>query len=357
MGVNMKICTVVGARPQFVKAATVSLALKNTDNTVQEVLIHTGQHYDSNMSDVFFSDLGISKPSYNLAIGGGSHGKNTGRMIEKIEELLLIEKPDSLLVYGDTDSTLAGAVAASKLHIPVSHVEAGLRSYNMAMPEEINRLLTDNVSSQLFCPTAVAIENLRREGFYNRDVLISEVGDVMLDAALQFKDAALKPEGLDVEGGFILATFHRAENTGDIGKLKSIVSAINHLHDTVAPVVLPLHPRTANVLKKHDLKLNCYLIQPVGYFQMIWLLSTCALVLTDSGGVQKEAFFFNKACVTMRDETEWTELVELGVNILSGADQEKIIDSAKHMYAKVIPDIGEMYGAGLASQRIASALV
>lgn len=353
----MKICTVVGARPQFIKAATVSLALKNSSSNIKEVLIHTGQHYDSNMSDIFFSDLGISKPDYNLAIGGGSHGKNTGRMIEKIEELLLIEKPDSLIVYGDTDSTLAGAIAASKLHIPVSHVEAGLRSYNMAMPEEINRLLTDNVSSQLFCPTAVAIENLRREGFYNRDVLISEVGDVMLDAAIHFKGAALKPEGLDVKGDFILATFHRAENTDDVDRLKSIVSAINHLHITVAPVVVPLHPRTVNALKKHDLKLNCHLIQPVGYIQMIWLLSKCALVLTDSGGVQKEAFFFNKSCVTMRGETEWTELVDLGVNILSGADQERIIEFAKNMYAKAIPDIGEMYGAGLASQRIASALV
>ncbi len=357
MGINMKICTVVGARPQFVKAATVSLALKNTDCNVQEVLIHTGQHYDSNMSDVFFADLSISQPDYNLAIGGGSHGQNTGRMIEKIEELLLIEKPDSLLVYGDTDSTLAGAIAASKLHIPVSHVEAGLRSYNMAMPEEINRILTDNVSSRLFCPTAGAIENLRREGFYNRDVLISEVGDVMLDAAIQFKNAAVKPEELDVKGDFILATFHRAENTDDVGRLESIVAAINYLHASIAPVVVPLHPRTASALKRNNLSLNCHLIKPVGYIQMVWLLSNCALVLTDSGGVQKEAFFFNKSCVTMRDETEWTELVELGVNKLSGADRERIIEFAQYMFAKNIPDIGEMYGAGMASQRIASALV
>lgn len=305
-------------------AATVSLPLNNQP-AVEEIIVHTGQHFDSNMSAVFFDQLGIPAPVHQLDIHGGSHGAMTGRMLTAIEELLLAEKPDRVLVYGDTNSTLAGALAAAKLHVPVAHVEAGLRSFDMRMPEEVNRILTDQVSDILFCPTNAAVANLEREGFRHRPVDISLVGDVMNDAALVFAPRAARSAGATHEGGFILATIHRAENTDDPTRLAAIVGALNQLHEHVAPVVLPLHPRTAKSLKAARLTLDVLLIDPVGYLEMLWLLQRTALVLTDSGGVQKEAYFFGKPCVTMRNQTEWVELVESGANLVVGTEREAAV--------------------------------
>lgn len=350
-----KILTIIGARPQFIKASVVSKAIQEAQGLV-EILVHTGQHFDLNMSDVFFDQLGIPRPDYQLGIHGGSHGDMTGRMLIEIEKVLLIEKPDWVLVYGDTNSTLAGALSAAKLHIPVAHVEAGLRSFNMAMPEEINRIITDQISSILFCPTASAISNLEREGFATKKVKVLQVGDVMQDSADLFAKQAVRPEGFAVAEGFILATLHRAENTDNPQRLVAIVEALNYLHQNVAPVVLPLHPRTRNVITQQGLDLQVYLIEPVGYLEMIWLLQRTGLVLTDSGGVQKEAFFFGKACVTMRDQTEWIELIEVGANELVGADTSKIIDAAKRNLGRAVKDEEMMYGGGVAAQRVVDAL-
>lgn len=310
----MKITTIIGARPQFIKAAVVSRALQQHRPDVTEIIIHTGQHYDSNMSDVFFDELDIPKPNYNLNIGGGSHGQNTGRMLESIEAVLLKEKPDWVLVYGDTDSTLAGALAAAKMHIPVAHVEAGLRSFNNRMPEELNRILTDHVSSILFTPTDTATSNLKNEGI--RDKRVQQVGDVMYDAALYYKKKAKRPAGLPVDKDFILSTVHRAENTDDPQRLSNIIGALNEVAvDT--PVVMPVHPRTRKLLSQGNYDThNITLLDPVGYLEMVWLLGNCHLVVTDSGGLQKEAYFFGKPCVTTRNETEWVELVESGWNLL-----------------------------------------
>ncbi|WP_416392033.1 UDP-N-acetylglucosamine 2-epimerase (non-hydrolyzing) [Alloalcanivorax xenomutans] len=351
----MKILTVIGARPQFIKAGSVSRVLKGS-GYINEVMLHTGQHFDANMSDVFFDQLGISRPNYQLSIHGGSHGEMTGRMLEKIEKVMLEEKPDRILVYGDTNSTLAGALAAAKLHIPVAHIEAGLRSFNMNMPEEINRILTDQVSDILFCPTDIAVSNLKKEGFEDKPVSVVQVGDVMQDSALFFAEKAEPPKGFAISEEFIVATLHRAENTDNPERLGSIIKAISEIHETIAPVVLPLHPRTRNVIHKLGLKLNAQVIDPVGYFEMVWLLGKSSLVLTDSGGVQKEAFFFGKACVTMRDQTEWVELIKAGVNELVGADYSSIIDSVKRHYGRVVKDENELYGGGRAAERIANYL-
>jgi len=348
----MKVLTIIGARPQFIKAAIVSRAFKEYRPDVQEFIVHTGQHYDANMSDVFFDELDIPKPDYNLGIGGGTHGQNTGRMIEKLESLMMEVQPQWVLVYGDTDSTLAGALAAAKLHIPIAHVEAGLRSFNMQMPEEINRILTDQMSTILFCPTQLAVENLRQEGFDKKPVQFLNAGDVMQDSALYFADRATKPEAFDLAGEFVLATLHRAENTDNNERLASIVAALNQIHTTIAPVVLPLHPRTRSLLKKHGLTLNVKLIEPVGYLEMIWLLQRASIVLTDSGGVQKEAFFFGKACVTMRDQTEWVELVELNVNELAGAETTAIVEAVRRSAGRHVNDDHGIYGGGHAAQRI-----
>lgn len=350
-----KTLTIIGARPQFIKASVVSKAIQESEG-LTEVLVHTGQHFDVNMSDIFFNQLGIPRPDYQLDINGGSHGDMTGRMLMAIEEVLLKEQPDWVLVYGDTNSTLAGALAAAKLHIPVAHVEAGLRSFNMQMPEEVNRILTDQISSILFCPTQAAMDNLANEGFANKPVQVLNVGDVMQDSALFFAKRATQPEGFGLADGFVLATLHRAENTDNPDRLASIVAALNQVHAEIAPVVLPLHPRTRGLLSKHGLALNVELSDPVGYLEMIWLLQRSALVLTDSGGVQKEAFFFGKPCVTMRDQTEWVELVEGGFNELVGADSSAIVDAVKRNIGREIVDEQQLYGGGVAAVRIAEYL-
>lgn len=351
----MKILTIIGARPQFIKASVVSKAIQETKG-LTEILVHTGQHFDANMSDVFFDQLAIPRPNYQLDINSGSHGDMTGRMLIEIEKVLQQEKPDWVLVYGDTNSTLAGALAAAKLHIPVAHVEAGLRSFNMQMPEEINRILTDQISRVLFCPTDSAMENLQKEGFADKPIEVLQVGDVMQDSAEFFAQRATQPEGFTVADGFILTTLHRAENTDNPGRLAAIVKALNHLHNNVAPVVLPLHPRTRNVIAQQGLTLDVHLIDPVGYLEMIWLLQRTGLVLTDSGGVQKEAFFFGKACVTMRDQTEWVELIEVGANELVGADTQAIIEATTRNLGRTVKDEKNLYGGGVAAKRIAEHL-
>ncbi|MCP2041413.1 UDP-GlcNAc3NAcA epimerase [Neisseria sp. HSC-16F19] len=350
----MKILTVIGARPQFIKASVVSKALREVD--IQEVLLHTGQHFDQNMSDVFFEQLSIPRPNHLLDINGGSHGEMTGRMLREIERVLLKEQPDRVLVYGDTNSTLAGALAAVKLHIPVAHVEAGLRSFNMKMPEEINRILTDQISDFLFCPTETAIKNLKNECFDNKPCKIFNVGDVMQDSALFFAQRAIKPVSLENRDNFILATLHRAENTDSPTRLAAIVSALNDIHRHIAAVVLPLHPRTKKVITQHGLRLDVEVIDPVGYFEMLWLLQRSSIVLTDSGGVQKEAFFFGKYCATMREQTEWIELIDNGVNTLVGADAVRIVETVLQHNGQRIEDNASLYGGGKAAMRIAQIL-
>ncbi|AGH97799.1 non-hydrolyzing UDP-N-acetylglucosamine 2-epimerase [Micavibrio aeruginosavorus] len=353
----MKICTIVGARPQFIKAAVVSRAFAQVPSCT-EIIIHTGQHYDANMSDVFFAEMEIPKPVYNLSVGGGTHGQNTGRMIEKIEGVLLKEKPDVVLVYGDTDSTLAGTLAAVKIHISVAHVEAGLRSFNRKMPEEINRILTDHASDILFVPTKVAENNLKNEGVCGDHVQI--VGDVMLDAARFYGDMA--SHGSNVmqklslhKGQYILATIHRAENTNDANKIRSILKGFSACNDEI---ILPIHPRTQKIIGDIGVSVpsNVRVIDPVGYLDMVALEKNAKLIATDSGGVQKEAYFHGVPCITLRDQTEWVELVDAGANILVGADSEKIgraLNGGRQGDALFRPDL---YGKGDAAQKIVSYL-
>lgn len=356
----MKVVTVVGARPQFIKAAAVSREIARHPE-IREVIVHTGQHFDANMSDVFFSEMEIPKPDYCLDVHSLNHGAMTGRMLEKIEGVLLREKPDFVLVYGDTNSTLAGALAAKKLHMRVVHVEAGLRSFNMAMPEEINRILTDRISDILCCPTDTAVENLRREGFGSFPCRVVKTGDVMQDAALFYARVAAEKSDvitrLSLEGEpFALCTVHRAENTDDPERLASIVAALNEISREMR-VVLPLHPRTRKIVAMQALALTCDVIDPVGYFAMVRLLENCRIVLTDSGGLQKEAFFFGKPCVTLRNETEWVELVEGGFNLLAGAGKERILLCLAEMLAKKL-DFGlDLYGGGAASARVVTELL
>jgi len=355
----MKIITIVGARPQFVKAATISRAILELNRTsakkIQEIIVHTGQHYDANMSDVFFDEMEIPKPAYTLGIGGGSHGAMTGRQLEKIEEVLLKEKPDCVLVYGDTNSTIAGALAASKLHIPVAHVEAGLRSFNMKMPEEVNRILTDQISNLLFCPTETAVNNLKQEGFHNRPGKVFNVGDVMYDAALYYSKKAYKPENLPNVSAFALVTIHRADNTDSKERLTNIVEALNEIHRST-PVVCPIHPRTQKVMENLGIDPEFITLPPVSYFEMIWLLQQAKLVITDSGGLQKEAYFFNKQCITMRDQTEWVELIVAGVNTLVGADKAKIL-AAFHASSCFKSNQEALYGKGTAAHEIVQLLM
>lgn len=359
----MKIITIIGARPQFVKAATVSRAILehnkvNPLNIIEELIIHTGQHYDANMSDVFFDEMEIPKPAYTLGVGGGSHGAMTGRQLEKIEEVLLNENPDYVLVFGDTNSTLAGALAAAKLHIPVIHVEAGLRSFNMKMPEEINRILTDQISDILFCPTTTAMNNLKNEGFENKQCQIINIGDVMYDAALYYSPKSKKPSSVSVDNNFALVTIHRADNTDNVERLTNIVNALNEIH-LQTPVICPIHPRTRKMMAEISVIPTFEMIEPVGYFEMIWLLQNCAVVITDSGGLQKEAYFFKKPCVTMRDQTEWVELIEAGVNQLVGASQEKIVNSVLATIESSIPIsffANKIYGDGNSAQKIVQLL-
>jgi UDP-GlcNAc3NAcA epimerase len=356
----MKILTVVGARPQFIKAAVVSRAVAGTSG-VSEIIVHTGQHYDSNMSDVFFDELAIPKPHHNLGIGSANHGAQTGRMMEQLETVVLNEKPDCVLIYGDTNSTMAGALVAVKLHIPVAHVEAGLRSFNRKMPEEINRVVADHVSNLLFAPTQLAVKNLQTEGIAASAIHL--VGDVMYDAALFYgkrSEASKILKTLDLQGGdFILATIHRAENTDDENRLLSIMDAFAQLagkHKTV----LPLHPRTRSKLAPAVVtrlaKAGVLLIDPVGYLDMVALERNCVMVVTDSGGVQKEAFFHGKPCLTLRDETEWVELVEMGWNRLCPpVSKDRIIDSLRAVLgSKGVA--GAPYGDGNAGGKIVEIL-
>ena len=356
----MKIVTIIGARPQFIKAAVVSRAMRLRSNEITEVIVHTGQHFDSNMSDIFFDELDIPKPHYNLGVGGGTHGQNTGRMLEKIEEVLLKEKPDYLLVYGDTDSTLAGTLAAVKLHIPVAHVEAGLRSFNRKMPEEINRILTDHASDLLFTPTITAVKNLNQEGIQAEK--IKQVGDVMYDAAL-FYGAKVEQNNallttLQIQSKkYALVTLHRAENVDDKARLESIIKGLGHYENQI---VLPLHPRTKKMMESFGIVLpqNIKIIDPVGYLDMILLEKHAALIATDSGGVQKEAYFHKVPCITLRDQTEWIELVENGANILTGADTAAII-SALDKASNINPTVFDtpLYGNGTTGSEIVDLLI
>lgn len=342
----MKILTVIGARPQFIKAAAVSNILRKS---FSEIIVHTGQHYDPNMSDVFFDELNIPKPNYHLEIGSGNHGAQTGAMLIEIEKVLLIEKPDFVLVYGDTNSTLAGALAASKLLIPVIHVEAGLRSFNKAMPEEQNRIATDHLADILFVPTQTAVNNLKNEGITNGVV---NIGDVMYDAILHFtpianeKSKVLKNLNI-APNSYSLCTIHRAENTNDINRLKNICEALNECEHKI---ILPLHPRTLKYLGEYGIKLDkkITVIDPVGYLDMLQLEKNALKIITDSGGVQKEAYFMKKPCITMRDQTEWVETVESGWNVIVGADKNKIKDAINNFSPKTEPK--NLFGNGNASQ-------
>lgn len=345
---QLKIITILGARPQFIKAAAVSAVFKNS---VNEILVHTGQHYDPNMSDVFFDELNIPKPKYHLNVGSGSHGAMTGAMLIAIEKVLEEEQPDFVMVYGDTNSTLAGALAASKLLIPVIHVEAGLRSFNKVMPEEQNRILTDHVSEILFAPTQTAIDNLKNEGITKGVYL---VGDVMYDGILHFKKIAqekstiLKTLNLS-EKEFILCTIHRAENTNDIDRLKAIFNALNASNEKI---VLPLHPRTLKYVTDYGIRISEHvqIIEPIGYLDMVRLESAAKKILTDSGGVQKEAFFLNVPCITMRDETEWVETVENGWNCIVGANEDKIREAILNF--NPITERKDYFGQGNAVEKM-----
>lgn len=350
----MKIVSVVGARPQFIKAAPVGRALQSA--SVREVLLHTGQHYDAGMSDVFFAELGIKSPDYNLGVGSGSHAQQTAAMLTGIEAVLLSERPDWLLIYGDTNSTLAGALAAAKLGVPIAHVEAGLRSYNRAMPEEINRVVADSLSSLLFCPTRTAQENLEREGVTSG---VHVVGDVMYDAVLweagrveAGESRILSRLGL-ASGEYLLATIHRASNTDNAENLASIMAALEACGETV---VFPVHPRTRKALSVAGIEpgKNVRAIEPLSYLEMLTLAKHARKVLTDSGGLQKEALWLQVPCVTLRDETEWIETIECGWNTLVGADTERILAAVLSPTPSQKPP--QPYGDGHAAERIAELL-
>lgn len=355
----MRILTVVGARPQFIKAAVVSQEFARHD-AIQEIIVHTGQHHDANMSDVFFSELGIPRPARNLGIAGGSHGAMTGRMLEGMETAILEERPDLVLVYGDTNSTLAGALAASKLHVPVAHVEAGLRSHNRRMPEEINRILTDHCADLLLTPTDTASRNLAREGIEGERVV--QIGDVMHDAALVYgtrADAASDVLGrLDLRrGGYVLVTLHRQENSDHPARLAAIMDGLARVAARI-PVVLPLHPRTRKTIAAQGIAPadGLRIVDPVGYLDMVALEKGAAVIATDSGGVQKEAYFHGVPCVTLRDETEWVELVESGWNRLCPpTDADAVAGAVTAAIGTRGADV-RPYGDGDASARLVAAL-
>ena len=354
----MKIATIVGARPQFIKAAVVSKAILET-NVIDEFIIHTGQHYDQKMSDVFFDELNIPRPKYNLYVPGGHHGASTGQMMEKIEEVLMMEKPDAVIVYGDTNSTLAGALVARKLHLKLVHVEAGLRSFEMRMPEEVNRILTDRISDLLFCPTDSAVENLKKEGFEHFDIKIVKSGDVMQDVAILFDKISEEKSGIIKKMNaydYVLATIHRAENTDNLDNLKSIVKAFNIINET-RQVIIPLHPRTKKTIAENDIECRFTIIDPVGYLDMVQLIKKSSLVMTDSGGLQKEAFFFGKNCVTLREQTEWVELVENGFNVVAGTNTDYILNCYEQMATKESDFSINLYGAGRAAHVITDNII
>ena len=342
-----KIVTILGARPQFVKGAVLSRVIQE-HNSIQEIIVHTGQHYDANMSAIFFDEMQIPKPKYNLDINGLGHGAMTGQMMEKIEAILLDEKPDAVVVYGDTNSTIAGALTAKKLHIKVIHIEAGLRSYNMQMPEEVNRIVTDRISDLLSCPTQTAIDNLHKEGFDNLPVKVELHGDIMKDAVsfyskLSDEKATVLQKHKLLNNQFVLTTIHRQENTDSKEALTNIFKALDEIHKE-KQVVLPLHPRTANKLKEYQIKTTITLINPVGYFDMLALLKNCAMVITDSGGLQKEAFFNQKLCIIAREETEWVELVTNGFATITGSNTQKIIRTFKSFIQKEASFTLPLYG-------------
>lgn len=323
-----KIVTILGARPQFVKAAVLSRVIL-AHNEVEEVIVHTGQHYDANMSAVFFSEMEIPKPAYNLQINGLNHGAMTGQMMEKLESILLDEKPDAVVIFGDTNSTIAGALTAKKLHIKVIHIEAGLRSFNLEMPEEINRILTDRISDLVLCPTVTAVLNLKAEGFENLPIKVIKSGDIMKDAVAYYSQNSSKRSNiiqtLNLKSDqFVLATIHRQENTDDIATLKRIFEGLESISKRKT-VVLPLHPRTKKILEQHHLNYKLTFIDPVGYFDMLELLKHCNLVVTDSGGLQKEAYFNKKHCIIAREETEWTELVTNGFAKIVGSNATRML--------------------------------
>lgn len=353
----IKIITIVGARPQFIKAATISRVIRSRSN-IEEIIVHTGQHFDENMSEVFFAEMDIPQPAYNLHIESLPHGAMTGRMLEGIEKILLKEKPDWVLVYGDTNSTLAGALAASKLHIKIAHIEAGLRSKNMKMPEEQNRILTDRLSSILFCPSDLAIKNLHKEGFNELPVKLLNVGDVMFDAVKFYANRAKKPlwfDDIKRSSGYVLSTIHRAENTDDPMRLKNIILALNKINESI-PVILPLHPRTKKILLKSNLETHFHIVDPVGYLEMLFLLRHCQFVLTDSGGLQKEAYFNKKRCLILRDETEWTELTSHGVHKIVGANLDAILSGADSIN-KSYDFSSSFYGEGNAADDIVKTII
>ena len=357
----MKVATIVGARPQFIKAAMLSRALRSLG--IEEILIHTGQHYDNNMSNVFFDELEIPAPAVNLAVGSGPHGAQTGRMLETIEAALMAASPDMAVVFGDTNSTLAGALAAAKLHVPLAHVEAGLRSFDRRMPEEINRVLTDHASDLLFAPTTTAVENLLREGIAEATIRVS--GDVMYDAALHFGAKAerqsliLQTLGLH-RRAFVLVTVHRAENTDDDKRLETLCSALTQIGNEV-PVVMPIHPRARMALSSKGilerLANAVHLIPPAGYLDMMMLEKNARLIVTDSGGVQKEAFFYGVPCLTLRDRTEWVELVELGWNrLVPLANPAKVVAAVRDALEWTPRACPNPFGNGRAAESIACAI-
>jgi len=352
-----KIVSIIGARPQFVKAAMMSQEIQKHSD-IQEIVIHTGQHFDNNMSQLFFNEMGIRQPDYNLDIHSLPHGAMTGRMMDKIEEILMIQQPDAVMVYGDTDSTLAGALAAKKLLIKVIHVEAGLRSFNMKMPEEINRVLTDRVSDLLFCPTDTAMRNLHQEGIDTLGAKIVKTGDIMKDAALHFASKARQPNH-DLPDHFALCTLHRAENTDNLSILTQLMLTLETACDII-PVVIPLHPRTKQQLlaAHYDLDYSpVTFLEPVGYLEMLYLLQHSSIVLTDSGGLQKEAYFFHKGCLTLRSETEWTELVENHYNQIVGHDTNLILSSLSNNLQKMPTFKDNLYGDGHAAAFMLSQIV
>lgn len=358
---SIKIVTIVGARPQFIKAAAVSRAIRiNYRGQIDEIIVHTGQHHDDNMSQVFFDELDIPRPAYNLEIAGGSHGAMTGRMIEAIERVLIKEAPDWVLIYGDTNSTLAGALAAAKLNISIGHVEAGLRSFNMSMPEEVNRILSDRIATLLFCPTLNAVKNLFSEGISTG---VHNVGDVMYDVALHYGEAARTKSTIlsrlkVKEGSFALATCHRAENTDDTARLREICLGLADTAESFS-VILPLHPRTRKLINNDEFMTTCLqkvvIVDPLPFLDMIALEQAARVIITDSGGIQKEAAFFGVPCITMRDETEWVETVELGWNKLVGASRELIASSA--LSAMAVDTHSSPYGSGKASEQLLSLMI
>lgn len=378
---KIKILTIIGARPQIIKAAAISRAIKNEfDSKIQEILVHTGQHYDSNMSDVFFSEMGIPKPHYNLNVGSMSHAQQTAKMMVGIEELICSEKPDYLLVYGDTNSTLAGALSAAKLHLPVIHVEAGLRSFNKSMPEEINRIMTDHASTLLFTPTKTGFQNLLKEGFSNTEIKNADVdhpaifhcGDVMLDNSLFFKEKAETDSSILQKlnlktNEFVLCTIHRDNNTDIKERLTDIVSAILEIaQKNNIQIVLPLHPRTAKKLPEildnqlyNDFTTaeKIKITEPVSFFDMIQLESNSTLIMTDSGGVQKEAFFFKKPCLIMRSETEWVEIVDAACAKIVDANRTKIIENFNLFINRQDLAFPEIFGNGKAAEFICKKII